>query len=170
MFRGRLLDAAMAMNHYPESWDAERSTQVAGALRRDGRLRLRVRGESMLPSVWPGDIVEIQQCAIENLRRGDIVLASREGRLFLHRFLGHTDAGGFVLRGDSMPKPDPVYPPDAFLAKMVCARPSPHWWLAVGLVLCYCGVARRLALRIHSRRGLRAEQFDCWQADPGGNA
>ena len=42
----------------------------------------------MLPALWPGDVVEIASCSLEDVRPGEIVLARREGRLFLHRLVG----------------------------------------------------------------------------------
>ncbi len=147
------------MNARPEIHGAERSALLAEALRLQERQRLQVYGESMLPALWPGDIAEIEACGVSEVRRGDIVLAQRDGRLCLHRFLGHSPEGGFLLRGDSMPKPDPVFPPEALLARLVFADPrrrifsflSPRWSRALGLLLCYCGLARRLALRWHRR-------------------
>jgi hypothetical protein len=158
---------------------AERSALAAEVLRRSGHLHLQVLGESMLPAVWPGDVVEIASCSLEDLRPGEIVLAQREGRLFLHRLVGRfTDPGapnGFLLRGDSMPGLDPQFPIEALLGRLVrkvgesaddgravhaaALRPGfrangfgVKWSRALGILLCYSGLARRLALKLHSRR------------------
>lgn len=180
----------------PSSWSAEGSALVADVLQRSGRLpqsvRLRVHGESMLPALWPGDVVEIASCSLEEVRPGEIVLAQRDGRLFLHRLVGRSNTpctpNGFLLRGDSMPGPDPHFPTEALLGRLVqkvdesanegraasasVGRPGfsvkglglkwfgVKWSRALGLLLCRCGVARRLALKFHSRwkasaRGLR---------------
>src|SRR5208337_571164 len=106
------------------SWSAERSALAADVLRRGGRLRLRVHGESMLPALWPGDVVEIASCSLEDVRPGEIVLARREGRLFLHRLVRRClvapgTPNGFLLRGDSMPGSDPQFPPEALLGRLV---------------------------------------------------
>jgi hypothetical protein len=150
------------MNAWPKSWNGERSALVATALLRGGRLRLQVRGESMLPSVWPGDTVEVASCHIEDIHPGEIVLALREDRLFLHRFLAHRGPHGFLLRGDSMAAPDPIFPSTAFQGRLVqilrAGRTIPLpvplrlWSRALGGLLCYCGTARRLALKIHNWR------------------
>ena len=159
------------------SWGAEGSALVADALRRSGRLRqsvrLRVHGESMLPALWPGDVVEIASCSLEDIRPGEIVLARREDRLFLHRLVGPFNdpctPNGFLLRGDSMPGPDPRFPSEALLGRLVqkvdesadeggasapVRRPGfgVKWSRVLGMLLCHCGVARRLALKLHSRR------------------
>lgn len=159
------------------SGNAERSALVADALRRSGdlpaRVRLRVYGQSMLPALWPGDVVEIESCSLENIQPGEIVLAQREGRLFLHRFLAPCPPNGFLLRGDSMPGPDPQYFREALLGRLVgradqgsrisarVLRPGVHvnWSRALGMVFCHCAVARRLALKLHSRGKPLAREF-----------
>jgi hypothetical protein len=147
------------------SWSAEGSALVADALRRSGHLRLQVHGESMLPTLWPGDVVEIASCSLADVRPGEIVLARREGRLFLHRFVAPCATDGFLLRGDSMPNPDPLFPSQALLGRLVpradegraVSAPALRlgfgvkWSRAVGLLLCHCSVARRLALKLHGR-------------------
>ncbi len=99
------------------SLSPQREALAVEALRHTGRLRLQVRGESMLPALWPGDLAEIAACALTDVHHGEIVLAFREGRFFLHRFLAHREPNGFLTRGDSMPGPDPVFPADALLGK-----------------------------------------------------
>jgi hypothetical protein len=109
----------------------------------------------------------------------------RDGRLFLHRFVGRfvgrfndpCKPSGFLLRGDSMPGPDPQFPTEALLGRLVQkideGRPvcpgalrrvfrarwlGVKWSRALGTLLCHCGVARRLALKLHSRRKARELQ------------
>ncbi len=139
-------------------WSAERSALAADALRQSGHLRLRVHGESMLPALWPGEVVEIASCWREEVKPGEIVLARREGRLFLHRLVAPSRPDGFRLRGDSMAASDPQYPPDALLGKLVRGDDQEQGYLSValsralGALLCHCGPVRRLALKLHSRR------------------
>lgn len=174
------------------SWSAVRSALVGDVLRRSDHLRqsvrLRVHGESMLPTLWPGDVVEIASCSLEDVRPGEIVLALREGRLFLHRFVASSTPSGFVLRGDSMPGSDPLFPPEALLGRLVRSADEGRavsapalrlgfgvkWSRAVGMLLCHCSVARRLALKLHSRRKASAREFrnfepaaDLTSAEPG---
>jgi hypothetical protein len=152
--------------------NAERSALVAEALRLSGRLRLQVHGESMLPALWPGDVAEIASCSIEDVRLGEIVLARRDGRLFLHRLVSTSKPDGFLLRGDSMPGSDPQFPAEALLGRLVSKadeRRSVSWFgvqsfgvkwsRALGMVLCHCGVARRLALKLHSRQKASPRNF-----------
>jgi hypothetical protein len=147
------------MNAWQEKWNAERLALAADALRHGVRLRLQVRGDSMLPSLWPGDTVEIADCQLGNVRPGEVVLAFRAHCLILHRFLEHRQ-DGFLLRGDSMVAPDAIFPSTALWGRLVHIRsadrtiplPSPlrPWSRALGVLLRYCGVARRVALKIHS--------------------
>jgi len=123
----------------------------------------------MLPALWPGDVVEIESCPPEEIWPGEIVLALRHGRFFLHRLVGPCKPSGFQLRGDSMPGTDPQFPPEALLGRMVrgaddgrdTRRPGlvVKWSRALGMLLCLCGVARRLALKLHSRRKASARDF-----------
>src|SRR5271154_1026013 len=91
---------------------------AAESLRASGRLRLRVRGESMLPTLWPGDVVEIASCSADEVRAGEIVLALRGGRFFLHRFVGRSVKGGLLLQGDSMPHADPEFSDGAMIGRL----------------------------------------------------
>ena len=148
------------MNSSPESWDAAQSVLAADALRRTGRLRLRARGESMLPALWPGDEVELVGCNLENVHLGEIVLAHREGRFFLHRLVAREERGRFVLRGDSMPASDPSYASAALVGRLVGVLRSGRivplrpraWARPLGWLLYHCGPARRLVLRLQRLR------------------
>jgi hypothetical protein len=126
----------------------------------------------MLPALWPGDVVEIASCSLEDLRPGEIVLARRDGRVFLHRLVSACKPDSFLLRGDSMPGSDPQFPADALLGRLVSKVDerrgvsgfgvkwfSVQWSRALGMVLCHCSVARRLALKLHSRRQASAREF-----------
>ena len=58
---------------------------AAEVLRSSGNLCLRVSGLSMLPAVWPGDILNVSRLDANLALPGDIVLYGREGRLVAHR-------------------------------------------------------------------------------------
>ncbi len=159
-----------ATSSAPSMWSAVRSALVADVLRGSGQLHqgvpLRVNGEihgeSMLPALWPGDVVEIESCSAKDVRRGEIVLAVREDRLVLHRLVTPCTTDGFLLRGDCVPGCDPQYPPEALLGRLVrrtdqrpgvsSAIPSAALSRALGMLFCHCGVARRLALKLHAWR------------------
>lgn len=147
----------------PMSWTAEGSGLVKDALLLGGRLRLRIHGESMLPTLWPGDVVEIESCAPEDVHHGEIVLALRDGRLFLHRLVSPCTPIGFQLRGDSMPGPDPWFSPEALLGRLVNTEGNRKLsagvlYRAAGMVFCHFGAARSLALKLHRRQRISASE------------
>jgi hypothetical protein len=146
-----------------ESCSAQREALAVEILRGSGHLRLQVRGESMLPTLWPGDIAEIEACSLRDVGRGEIVLAFRECRFFLHRFLARDEHAGFITRGDSMPNRDPAFPSDALLGRLVTvfrdgqpvALALRPWSRMTGMLFCYCSLARRAALRLRSYSNCR---------------
>jgi len=77
---------------------------AAEVLRSSGRLRLRATGASMLPAIWPSDILSVRSHDALEALPGDIVLFGRQGRLVAHRVLQRTasqDGILWVTRGDS---------------------------------------------------------------------
>ncbi len=149
------------------SLSPQREALAVEVLRRTGRLRLRVRGESMLPALWPGDVAEIAACSLKDVRHGAIILALREGHFFLHRFLAR-EHDSFLTRGDSMPGPDPVFPADALLGKLMHVVREGHtvsalvqpWSRVVGVFLCHCSSARRAALGWRNSRRLQVADLE----------
>ncbi len=83
-----------------------------------GPTRLHVRGQSMLPTLRPGDEVLVHPVAAEALAPGDWVVL-RGG--FLHRYLG-SRKGCVVTKGDGHRALDPSWPPDAVLGRVVEAQ------------------------------------------------
>jgi hypothetical protein len=149
------LDLDGTPNDSSGTWETERllvaGELAAESLRASGRLRLRVRGESMLPTLWPGDVVEIARCSVEEVRPGEIVLAMRGGRFFLHRFVGLSQQSGFLLRGDSMSAADPEFSRDALLGRAADSRPLSLWSWAIGRLFSHCAPMLRLGLKLHGR-------------------
>jgi hypothetical protein len=151
------------------NWTAARAALVADVLRckpwSNRTVRMRVYGESMLPTLFPGDVVEIESCSPESLRPGEIVLAIREDRLFLHRLVSPCTINGFTLCGDSNPHPDPQFSAEALLGRMVRRVGGKNWITAsalhpgpaaslfrgAGWLLCHWNLARRVALKLHTR-------------------
>lgn len=163
-------------------WNRERCTLAADVLRQSGHLRLRVYGESMLPALWPGDVVEIASCSLQDVRPGDIVLALRDQGFFLHRLVSQDTGGGFRLRGDSMPGSDPPFSPEALLGRLVHASNrgrsasamflgpgiAAKWSRALGMLLCHTSLARRIALRLHC--GRKASESELQSTECGANS
>ena len=86
-------------------------------LRSSGTLRLRVSGWSMLPAVWPGDTLIVERVDSSEVAEGDIVLFSRERRLFAHRVVKN-QSSMILTRGDSMRAPDSPLAENEFLGRV----------------------------------------------------
>lgn len=87
-------------------------------LRYSGTLRLQVDGWSMLPSVWPGDILTVERVMGESVALGDIVLFVRERRLFAHRVIRTTGEPNLLTRGDAMRAADPLVRSEELLGRV----------------------------------------------------
>ncbi len=59
-----------------------------------GEVRLRVFGTSMVPAILPGDLISVQRAGVPEISIGEIVLYSRDGRLFAHRVVGTARLSG----------------------------------------------------------------------------
>lgn len=83
---------------------------AAEILRSAGNLRLQVTGSSMLPTIWPGDVLTIRRAGSGDVSAGDIVLVGRKQRLAAHRvieIIESCDGTEILTRGDSMAALDP---------------------------------------------------------------
>ena len=83
-------------------------------LRNFGKLRMRAFGSSMVPAVFPGDILTIRRASANDLRKGDIVLCTRGGTFVIHRLIGtaqQNDGPGWITRGDALNPHDPPVAP-----------------------------------------------------------
>jgi hypothetical protein len=87
---------------------------VSEVLQLSGSVRIRVLGDSMFPSILPGDTLVVERQEITEMVPGDIVLFARNGRLFAHRMVSQkmrTDHPFVVTCGDSRLDHDaPVFP------------------------------------------------------------
>jgi signal peptidase I len=139
--------------------DDARHSMAEEILCRTGSLRMRVLGESMLPSIWPGDVLLITRQNVEQFVIGDIGLFRRDGRFFVHRIqkiVRIDDSLHFVGRGDSVPKADPPFLSTELLGRVVEIHrnnqtrvpvcPLPLHTRAAGWMLSHCNSLRRLCL------------------------
>ncbi len=138
---------------------------AAQVLKDSGMLRLRASGSSMLPSLWPGDILTIHPQSFEQWRPGDIALYMRAGHFFIHRVITVSNSGDFlIVQGDCLPQPDPPVIAEEVLGKAVSIErnglPVQTMWPSISLrilarALWSCGFVLRIALAIHARRPAR---------------
>ncbi len=142
-----------------ESNDLHKIKLGAEMLRTGGSIRLKVLGLSMLPSVWPGDIVSIEGGSINAIMPGDIVLYSRDGRFFIHRVIEMSELG-FITRGDAAPQSDPIIARSHVLGrvsgiqrngKSITPKPGlANMMRILGWILCYGDSLRSAVLRMQS--------------------
>lgn len=93
---------------------------AAETLRSSGTLRLWVTGWSMLPTLWPGDtlvIENVESCAV---CPGDIVLFTRHQRFVAHRVIEKRSLSRAIeTRGDAMTQTDAPVSSREFLGRVV---------------------------------------------------
>ena len=132
-------------------------------LRCHGTVHLKAWGTSMLPSVWPGDLLTIQSAAYDEVVPGDIVLVLRNDRFFVHRLVEKQrsqDCASWITRGDAMPLSDPPSTASELLGRVAGIRRANHSFVpsrrvsplhsAMAWMLCRSDRFRNLTLRIHA--------------------
>jgi hypothetical protein len=128
-------------------------------------VRLRAWGTSMLPSVWPGDLLTIQSAAQDEVVPGDIVLVLRNNRFFVHRLVERRrdqDCLSLITRGDAVPHNDPPVAASELLGRVADIRRADRSFVpsrrvsllhsALAWMLCRWDRFRNLTLRIHAAR------------------
>lgn len=136
---------------------------AAEMLRCRGRVHLTAWGTSMLPSVWPGDLLTIQSVAQDEVVPGDIVLVLRDYRFFVHRLVERRQNQGgisWITRGDAMPHNDPPARASELLGRVASIRRGDRIIVpgrrvaplhsVLGWMMCRWDRFRNLALRIHA--------------------
>jgi hypothetical protein len=145
-----------------ETREDQKRGLAAEVLQSGGSLRLQALGTSMLPCIWPGDLLTVESRT--GIKIGDIVLLTREGRFFVHRLVKQLKQGEevrWVTRGDCMPNDDPPASIAQVLGSIVLIQRHgdaivPRR-LSIGQrffawTLCHWEFAHRVALRLHAVR------------------
>jgi hypothetical protein len=139
--------------------DGHKLELAAEVLTSGHTLRLRAFGTSMLPSIWPGDLLSIEPKLEREIVAGDIVLVARQNRFFIHRLVEKHDSR-WITRGDSLPQNDDSVDSCDVLGRVSLIHkrarvivPSPCRSLfsrALAWMLCHSDTFRTIALRVHS--------------------
>jgi hypothetical protein len=139
--------------------DAHKLELAAEILTSGNTLRLRAFGTSMLPSVWPGDVLSVEPKPEHEIVAGDIVLVARRNRFFIHRLIEKRDSC-CITRGDSLPHSDDPVNSSEVLGRVslihkknrtiVANRRRPLFNRALAWMLCHSSTFRTVALRLHS--------------------
>ena len=138
---------------------------AAEMLRGRGTVQLKAWGTSMLPSLWPGDLLTIHGTAHDEVVPGDIVLVLHDNRFFVHRLVEMRrceNSFSWITRGDAMPDNDPPAAAFELLGRVggirrgnrsfVPSRRASLLHSALAWALCRWGRFRGFALRIHTAR------------------
>jgi len=112
----------------------DRRNELKGELFREtlkafGQARLAVTGTSMLPTIWPGDVVEVRRESVAEISAGDVVLCARHGGFLAHRVVyrgtgvspvrhGQDAHATLITRGDALRTPDAPVSPDELLGRV----------------------------------------------------
>lgn len=156
------------MQPCPQSREQQKHSLATEVLRGTGQLRLAAMGQSMLPAIWPGDLLSIRAIEMDQVQPGDVILFTREGRFFIHRVVQMREAAtestgrSLVTRGDSMRESDAPVSPEELLGRVETANrngagelpvlQASGWMRAAGRMLAYSDLLRRVALRLHAWR------------------
>lgn len=135
------------------------------ALRSGLAVRFKAHGTSMLPSLWPGDVLTIQSADRDSMTPGDLVLAIRDDQIVIHRLvkiIGSPEDSRVILRGDAMPQDDPPMHISELLGKVSKIERKDRFLIPrrqvssaariSGFLLCRWRGLRNFALRMYSIR------------------
>ncbi len=123
-----------------------------------GEVRLKVTGASMMPAVWPGDVVTVSRCDSAELKPGMIALYRRTGTIVVHRIV-RLDGDAVITQGDSLPDEDlPAKQVDVLgrvvrierNGRLINPKLSP-WWSMCSAILRRSTFCLRMTLRVGRR-------------------
>lgn len=137
---------------------------AAAVLQSGAAIRLRALGSSMIPAVWPGDLLTIDPVSSSTVLAGEVVLCVRDQRFLIHRLM-HAGtlcgASDWITRGDALLNPDPGVPAEAILGRVsqitrgrrtLVPKPPTAFARKFAWIFCRADLFCRLVLRIHSLR------------------
>jgi signal peptidase I len=90
---------------------------IAHRIRTRGSACVRVLGASMFPWIRSGDLVFVRRIEFDRVRRGQVILFERAGRLIAHRVLRAASAA-IVTKGDSLDRADAPVRREEFLGRV----------------------------------------------------
>ena len=151
------------MTEAHEGHKLELATEVLNA---GGTIRLQALGTSMLPSIWPGDVLSIEHKSGQEIVPCDIVLVARYSRFFVHRLIEKRNSC-WITRGDSLPQNDEPAAEVQVLGKVaqihrktgaiVPDSQVSAFGRALAWMLCHWDSFRNIAVRMHSSRQFRGD-------------
>ena len=138
-----------------ELLDEAKHDLAAQVLRQFGEVRLKVNGASMLPSVWPGDVVTVRRRSAAELLPGSIAVCYRDQGFVAHRLIGR-QGDRILTRGDSHLRDDPPFSEDELLGEVVSILRNGHpvaltpvWWhRGFSWIMRHSDLSIRIVLRL----------------------
>ncbi len=109
---------------------------AAEVLGTGSRIRLRAFGTSMLPSIWPGDVLTIAPYIAAEVAVGDIICVRESDRLIIHRLIGSQEVSSgscgerevfWITRGDSAKGEDSAISERQILGHITAIRRNGRW-------------------------------------------
>jgi signal peptidase I len=140
---------------------------AADVARSSGKVQIRVYGTSMVPTLWPGDMVIVRPCQPSELLPDSLIMFRRNGGLVVHRLI-HRTKDQIVARGDAHSDLDePVGLSDVVgrvESVLRDGRPvDPRgsiWCRGLAFMLRRCELFARMFLRLGFR--MRKREFAKW--------
>jgi signal peptidase I len=151
---GQYTDNVPFMNAVIESSGQDKALELTGpaagevieaALQAGADARFKVTGSSMIPTIYPGEVVTIRPVDPADVRQGDIVFYRRENESghILHRVLWkRRSSNGWVFRtkGDGVWSLDPPVTGAGIMGRTLGGASRLRAWREV---VCVCGYAFR---------------------------
>ncbi|MFZ0412211.1 MAG: signal peptidase I [Candidatus Acidiferrales bacterium] len=97
---------------------AEGVSAIAHRIRTRGSACVRVLGASMFPWIRSGDLVFVSRIDFDRVRRGQVILFERAGRLIAHRVLRTASGAAILTKGDSLDRADAPVRREEFLGRV----------------------------------------------------
>lgn len=101
---------------------------MRASLRAGHTIRFRAQGVSMLPAIWPGDVLTVAPPTAATPAPGDVALTFRDGRWTAHRVIARRMHGGvaaLITRGDALKDADPAVTSTDILGIVVARNDRP---------------------------------------------
>lgn len=121
-------------------------------LEQEARIRFRVWGESMRPTLRSGDHVTLAPIRQRPPCRGDLVALSTDDGLMIHRYLGRRPDGKILTAGDNVAYRDAPSPEEALIGVVEeidrDGRPPRRWGNRIAL---WIAEARRVLPALRRR-------------------
>jgi signal peptidase I len=143
--------------------ESSKAALVEDLLVATGRAQIRAFGVSMLPCLWPGDVLTIQSAHTADLSVGEILIVKQNDGWVAHR-IAASSATQLITRGDSVPENDPPIHLGYVIGKVVSVTRGSKEFVPKRLsrpqrclawLLCHFGPFRNLMLNLHRARETR---------------